>query len=167
MSEYTRTTRECSVSQLHPELLRAIQDYFREYELGDPESATSLCCETTSKKNASKIGSWLRGKLDTTIYTGMILTSQSLIWVHYGDKSGTLLNTANLNGIRARLHTSLFTKDGGLEIEGYIGDANTRVRGYIAMATDSAAQKFCEAVQQAITKINPPTQKGFFGWRAG
>ena len=36
MSDYNRTTRECQVSQLHPEVLLALRNYFQEQKLGDP-----------------------------------------------------------------------------------------------------------------------------------
>jgi hypothetical protein len=168
MSEYVRTTRQCFVNQLHPELRQAIQKYFQEHELGDVQAETRMCCETISrKKNAGKTDSWLSGKPDTIIHTGMLLTSQFLIWAHYGDQSGTLVNGADLNQIRAESHTSLFTKDAGLEIVGYIGGARSRVRGYIGMGTEPAAQKFCEEVIQAIDKVNPPTKRSFFKWWPG
>ena len=168
MSEYIRTTRECSLSQLHPELLQAIRDYFQEHKLGHLEAETLLCCETISrKKNTAKMISWWSGKSDTIIYVGMLLTSQWLIWVRHGDQSGTLLNAANLKHIRAEFYTFPFSRDSGLEIVGYIGDTNERVRGYIGMGADLAAQKFCEEVKQAITKTNPPTKKDLFKWMTG
>jgi hypothetical protein len=167
MSEYIRTTRECSVSQLHPELLQAIRSYFQAHELGDVQAETLMCCETIStKESAGKIVSWLSGTLDTTIYTGMLLTSRWLVWVHYGDKSGIVVNAADLSKIRAGFYTSWFTKDASLEIVGYIGDVNARVHGYIGMGTELAAQKFCEEVKQATIKANPPTKKDFFKWLA-
>ena len=165
MSEYIRTTRECSVSQLHPELLHALGKYFQEHELGDLEAETRLCCETVSRKrNAGKLISRMSGKPDTIIHTGMLLTDEQLIWVHFGDRSGTLLNAASLNKIGVGYYSSLFTKDVRLEILGYIGDSNARVRGYIGMGKDSAAQKFCEEVRQAILKANPPSSKNIFSW---
>ncbi len=168
MSEYIRTTRECSADQLHPELLQAIQKYFQEYKLGHLGAETRRCCETISKKRSvSKTFAWMSGTPETIIYTGMLLTSQRLIWVHHGNVSGTLLNAAKLSEIRAEFYTPLFTKDAGLLIVGYIGDAKTRVRGHIGMGTDLAAQKFCEEVKQAINEINPPTKKDLFRWRAG
>ena len=165
MSEYIRTTRECSASQLHPELRRAVQTYFQEQGLGDVQTESLLCCETISRKKRPV--SWLSSKPDTTIYTGMLLTSQRLIWVHYGDQSGILVNAAKLDRIGTQIHTSLFTKDVGLEIIGYIGDSNARVRGYIGMGPDLAAQKFCEEVRQAIIKANPPSPKNQFKWPGG
>ena len=165
MSEYIRTTRECSVRELHPEILQAIQDYFQEHKLGHLQSETLLCCETISKKKSTaKVASWLNGTPDSTIYTGMLLTSDWLIWVHYGDQSGTRLNAANLNDIRAESYISLLTRDAGLKIIGYIDDDNARVHGYIGMGKDLAAQKFCEEVEQAIRKANPPNKKDIFKW---
>ena len=165
MSVYTRTTRECSPSQFHPEIFRAIRNHFQENKLGDLEAETLTCCETISKrKNNSKLASWLNGGSDATIYTGMLLTSQWLIWVHHGDQSGTLLNAAELKGIRAEHYTRLFTKEVGLEVAGYIGKAKERVQGYIGMGSDQAARKFCDEVKQAIAKVRPPTKKNLPRW---
>ena len=168
MSDYNRTTRECSVSQLHPELRQAIRRYFEEHELGDLEAETLMCCETLSeKKNISRLVSLLKGAEDTTIHTGMLLTSQWLIWVRRGDQSGTLLTAANLKEIQARAFTSILVKDTGLEIFGYIGDSKGKMRGYIGTGSELAAQKFCEEVQKAIANVTPPTQKGWPKWMGG
>lgn len=168
MSEYTRNTRECSVSQLRPELRQAIQNYFQEHALGALQAETLMCIETISRKDsAGQTASWLSGKSDTTVYTGMLLTPQWLIWVHHGDQSGTLLNAAELKHIRARYYTAPLTKDSGLEIVGFIGDAKDRVRGYIGIGADPAAQKFCEEVRQAISRVTPPAKKGLFKWLTG
>lgn len=157
MSDYNRTTRECSVSQLHPELRQAIRSYFQEHELGDLQAETLMCCETISeKKDAGRLVSMLKGVLDTTIHTGMLLTTQWLIWARKGDQSGVVLNAANLKEIQVRDYASIFAPDTGLEILGYIGDAKGQVRGYVGMGTEPAAQKFFEEVQKAITAANPP-----------
>lgn len=168
MSEYIRTTRECSVRQFQPELLQPIQNYFQEHRLGALEAEALLCCETLSKKkSAGKMASWLSGNLDTTIYTGMLLTSEWLIWVQHGDQSGTRLNAADLKQIRAEVYNSPLTKETGLEIFGYISDSKIRVRGYIGMGAGPATQKFCEGVIEAINKVKPPPKKGLFRWLTG
>jgi len=168
MSDYNRTTRECPASQLHPELRQAIRHYFEEHKLGDLEAETIMCCETTStKKNFGQLVSMLKGDLDTTVHTGMLLTSRWLIWARKGDLSGTLLNAANLKDIQVRAYTSILAKDTGLEILGYIGDSKSNVRGYIGMGEELAAQKFCEEVKKAISNVNPPTQKGWPKWLGG
>lgn len=170
MSDYQRTTRECSVKQLHPELFQAVRNYFQENKLGDMEAETLLCCETVSKKkSAGRLASLLKGESDTTIYAGMLLTSQRLIWVRNGDQSGTLLTAAKLKEIQVRAYASMFAKDTGLEIFGYIEGSKSRVRGYVGMGAELAAQKFCEEVRQAIDKVNPPTKKrkGWARWLKG
>jgi hypothetical protein len=97
----------------------------------------------------------------------MLLTPQWLIWVRRGDQSGTVLTAANLKEIQVRTYVSILAKDNGLEIFGYIGDAKSRMRGYVGMGAELAAQKFCEEVQKAITNVNPPPQKGWPKWLGG
>ncbi|MFN2151535.1 MAG: hypothetical protein ACK2T5_08065 [Anaerolineales bacterium] len=161
MSDYQRTTRECSVRQLRPELFQAVQDYFREQRLGSLDTEILMCCETLSeKKGDNKLLSVLQGDVDTTIHMGMLLTSERLIWVRSGDQSGTRLNAADLKEIRVRAISPLFSKVHGLEIFGYVEGSKSRIRGFIGMGSESAAQKFCEAAQQAIDKVKPPSKKG-------
>ena len=168
MSDYNRTTRECSVSQLRSENRQAIRDYFLKHELGDPETQTLMCCETISeKKKLSKLASMLSGNLDGTIHTGMLLTSEMLIWVRSGDVTGTKLSAADLRNIHAKAYTSVLTKDSGLEIYGYIVDALAQTRGYIAMGMEDASEKFCDAVVQAIKKANPPVESKWPKWLGG
>jgi hypothetical protein len=168
MSDYDRTTRECLVSQLDPEILQALRSYFLEHQLGNLEAETLLCCETISrKKKTGRLGSWLTATSDTTIHTGILLTSQWLIWVRRGDKSGTLLTAADLKHISVKPYTSLFAKDAGLEVFGYLEGSKGPIRGYIGMGPDVATQKFCDAVKQEITRLNPPNQKTWPKWLGG
>jgi hypothetical protein len=166
MSNYNRTTRECSVSQLHPELRQAVQNYFQEHDLGDPETESLMCCETISeKKEVNKLASWLGGDADTTIHTGVLFTSEWLIWARKGDQSDTVLHVASLKEIRVSAHEPLLTREPGLEIAGFAETSKGRVRGYIGMGPEAAAQKFCEAVQKAVAELKPPAKKrGIFGW---
>jgi len=168
MSDYNRTTRECSASQLHPELFLTIRNYFQEHKLGDLETEALACYETTSrKKSGNGLGAWLSDGLDTTIHTGILLTSQRLIWVRNGDKSGAQLASADLKQISVRVYASLFTRDTGLEISGHMEDSKGVMRGYIAMGSAEAAQKLSDEVNQAIIKVNPPAPKNVSKWRGG
>ncbi len=168
MSTYDRTTRECLVNELRPELYQAVQDYFRAQQLGDPETEAIICCETTStKKRAGRLASWLGGEGDATVYTGMLLTARRLIWVRSGDGSAVVLTAADLKEIRVRAYASPLTGDTGLEVYGFIGDSKGRVRGYIGMGPGAAAQKFCEAAVQAVAAANPPAKRRLFGWLIG
>jgi hypothetical protein len=168
MSDYDRITRECSVSQLCPELLQALRNYFQEHELGDLETETLRCYETISKKkSANKLVSWLNGQLDTAINVGILLTAGWLIWVRHGNQSGTLVTAANLKEIQVKVYASKITKDTGLEVYGHIGDSRGRVRGYLGIESELVAQKFCDEVKRAIYKVNPPTKKHLPRWLGG
>jgi hypothetical protein len=168
MSDYNRTTRECTVSQLHPELRQAIRGYFKEHGLGEPQAETLMCCETISeKKKFGRLASILKGAGDTMIYTGMLLTSQWLIWVRKGDQSGTVLTAADLKEIQVKAYTSILAQDAGLEISGYIEGSKSLIRGYIGMGPELAAQKFCEEVKKAVSNVNPPPKKGWPKWMGG
>ncbi|MEJ5309791.1 MAG: hypothetical protein WHX52_08465 [Anaerolineae bacterium] len=165
MSTYHRTTRECRVSELRPVLSQAIRDYFQARQLGDPEIEVLMCCETTSTKQAAgRLISWLEGESAATVYIGMLLTPQQLIWVRATDDSGVVLTAADLKDIRVRAYTSVLTRDAGLEVFGVIGDSRGRVRGYIGMGPEAAAQKFCEAVIRAVEAVNPPVKRTLPKW---
>ncbi|MBN2389361.1 MAG: hypothetical protein JXR84_01475 [Anaerolineae bacterium] len=165
MSTYHRTTRECSVSELRPALYQAIRDYFQAQQLGDPETEVLMCCETTSTKQlAGRLASWLEGEGAATVHMGMLLTPQRLIWVRRVDDSGVVLTAADLKQIRVRAYSSVLTRDAGLEVFGVIGDSRGRVRGYIGMGSEAAAQKFCEAVIQAVEAVNPPVKRKLPKW---
>jgi hypothetical protein len=168
MSDYNRTTRECPVSQLQPDLRQAIKNYFQEQELGNPDTETMLCCETVStRKSSGWLSSLLGSGEDTSFHTAMLFTSEWLIWVRKGDQSSTLLNAANLKEIQVKTYASLLNKDNGLEITGYTKDSKGRVRGYVGMGSELAAQKFCEEVEKAVNKVKPPAPKPFSRWFGG
>jgi len=168
MSDYNRTTRECPVSQLQPDLRQAIKNYFREQELGNPDIEALLCCETIStRKSSGWLGSLLGSGEDTTIHTGMLLTSEWLVWVRKGDRSDAVLTAASLKEIQVKTYLSILNKDNGLEIAGFIRDSQSQVRGYIGMGLEPAAQKFCEEVEKAVAKVKPPPPNPFSRWFGG
>ncbi len=165
MSTYNRTTRECPVNELHPELYQAIQDYFQAQQPVAPEAEIVLCCETVSRKNpANRLVSWLTDGLAPTVYTGMLLTPQKLIWVRSAEGSAVVLAAADLKEIRVTIATSFFTHESRLEVRGYVEGFKGLVRGYIGIGPEPVAQKFCDEVRQAIAKVNPPPKRDWPKW---
>jgi hypothetical protein len=167
VSVYSRFTRECSFGQLRPELARAIREYSQNHrELGNVEVEVLMCCETTSeKKSTDALAALLGEEPDIILYTGMLVTPQWLIWARYGEKSGVTVLSAKLQEVQVRAFASRLMKDSGMEVSGYVGDSKRRVRGYIGMGPEPAAQKFCDQVQKAIEKVNPkPAKKRLFGF---
>jgi len=99
------------------------------------------------------------------IHTWMLLTSKWLVWVRRGDRTGMVSNAANLTQVRAKEYKTIFSRDSGLELFGYIGESKGRVRGYIGMGTEPVAQEFREQVMKAIVDMKPASSKrGWFRW---
>jgi hypothetical protein len=158
LADFNRYTRECSFSELRPELIEAMRDYFENQKMVGIEVDILMCCETTSEKKTSDENTGVLAFLtesdpDTTVYTGMFVTPQWLVWARSGDKSGTLVTSAHFRNVKVKPYSSRFNDDTGLEVSGFIGDAPGRVKGYIGMGPEEAAQKFCEEVVQAADKV--------------
>jgi hypothetical protein len=166
MSSCERTTRECAVGQIPPEPLRAIRDFFIDLELGDPERETLACCETiTERTNVSRLLTLLEGEQDTRAHTWMLLTSNWLIWVRRGDQTGMVSNAVDLKQVKIKEFKTIFSRDTGLEIYGYIGESKDRIRGYIGMGTEPVAREFLEQTVKTVADLKPASRKrGWFRW---
>ena len=168
MSGYTRTTRDCPVSQLHHELSQAIRGYFQSHQLGDADTETRLCCETISeKRDSSRLVSILEGDDDTTSHLAILMTSDWLIWARSGDKSSTIVVGAKLKLIKVKVFVAKRSKDMQLEISGFTADTKDYVRGNLELGPEPAAQRFCERVAETALKENPPTQRKLLRWFGG
>jgi hypothetical protein len=168
MGDYTRSTRECSVSQVRPELHRALEDYFQKNSLGDLEAETILCCETVSeKKTDGWLSTLLGGKAEPPSYTAMLLTSTHLIWARGSQQPSVNVNAADLKFIRVKPFTSLFNADTGLEISGLLADSKGMKLGYIGMGPEPITQRFCDEARQAIDKVHPPSASKWPAWMRG
>ena len=168
MGDYTRSTIECSVNQLRPELRRAIDEYFQKNTLGEVESETLLCCETVSeKKEPGWLASLLGDKAEPLVYTAMLLTATHLVWARGNQQTSVNVTAADLRFIRVKPFVSLFITDNGLEISGPLGNSKGVVLGYIGMGPEPITQKFCEEVRQAIAKVNPSSTRKWPSWMGG
>ena len=168
MGDYTRSTRECSVSQIRPELRRALEEYFQKNSLGELEAETLLCCETVSEKmEIGWLAALLGDKAEPLVYTAMLLTSTHLVWARGSQQTSVIVNAADLRFIRVKLFASLFISDTGLEISGLLGNTKGMARGYIGMGPEPITQKFYDEVRQAIDKVNPSSASKWPAWLGG
>ena len=168
MNGYIRTTRECSVSQLHTSLSQAVREFFQTHQLGDVDAVTRMCCETISEKhNLGRLVSILDGNPDATTHLAILLTDDWLVWARSGDQTGTVVHGAKLKGIQVKAFVSRRTKGMELEVSAFIGDSKDFVRGNFQLGPELAAQKFCEEVGQAVLKLNPPVKRNFLGMTRG
>jgi hypothetical protein len=168
MSIYTRTTRTCPVSQLHPSLLPAVREFFQTHQLGEAETVTRMCCETiTEKRRLGKLASLLDGNPDSIIHLAILLTEDWLIWARSGDQTGSVATGAKLKGIQVKTFVSRRTKGMEMEVTAFIADTRDYVRGNLQLGPELDAQRFCEEVGQAVLKENPPVKRNFLGMTRG
>ena len=160
-----RTTRQCTMSELHPVLNQAIQEFFRSYKLGDPQAETRLCCETlTVRRPATRWLPILEGNLDKESRFAALLTSDWFVWSTSGDKSGTVVAGVRLKVLHARVMVTHRSEELRLEITGFINDSKEYVHGTFELGAGPAAARFCEAVNAAALEQNPPLPKDRRRW---
>ena len=156
MSMTTRLTRDCAFSELKPELLAAIHQHIEKYQLGDIEATQPVCFETTS--TGKKTGLFSYGEEITV--TGMLLTSQFLLWTK-GKKSGkpvvmsALLRNINVQDFE---DTAMYRvkPDSGMNITGRYTDVTKQGQSFIAVGMDPAGEKFRHMLQHAVQKGQNP-----------
>jgi hypothetical protein len=150
MNATARTTRECSLDSLQPDLLAAIRKHAEQYKMGDMESSIRMCCETISTEK--KRGLFSSG-VETTI-TGTLLTPEWLIVaVKKGDEEPVVISGHLKNLQSHNFEDSAMFKinpDAGLNITGRYSDVTKQGMVFIGLGPEPAAQKFRQAVKEAI-----------------
>ena len=149
MSEWKRTTRECTLDSIKPELSAAIRAHVEKYNLGDILSAPVMCIETISDK--PKKG--LFGSAETN-YTGAVLTKGWLIWATFGTKAGMGVLSGRLNQVTVQDYAkSDFAKmvpDTGINIHGLYTDMSEAASAFIGLEENTAGRKFRETVIASV-----------------
>lgn len=155
MSDYIRTTRECTLDSLQPALSAAIQKHIERHGLGIQDADILVCCETISTK--PKKG--LFGKAEV-ILTGMLVTSHWLVWAAGKENETPVVISARLSDITVQdYETSDFYKmvpDSGLNISGLRTDTPQAGTSFIGLGPEPAAQKFRQVIRGEIDKGKHP-----------
>lgn len=145
MGDYKRTTRECTLDTMRPELSAALRAHVEKYNLGDVLSQVAVCVETTSEK--IKKGLFGGGE---TIYTAAVLTKDWLVWANCGTKVTPHAMSARLNQITVQDYaTSSFAKlipDTGVNVNGLTTDSSEAGTTFIGLEENAAGIKFRDAL---------------------
>ena len=150
MGEYVRVTRECAADTMHPTLATAIQDHIARYELGDVTADALLWCETTSTKKRRGL---LGGKPEV-ILTGVLLTSQWLIWATGKENERPGVLSAKLRDIKVQDYenTGMYQmiQDCGLNITGLRTGTAGQGTAFIGLGPEPVAQRLRDLIKQAV-----------------
>lgn len=151
MGDYKRTTRECTLDSMRPDLSAAIRAHVEKHTLGDILSAPVMCIETTSEK--IKKGLFGGGE---TVYTGAVLTASPgwLVWASGGTKAPMGVLSARLNQMRvedyAKSDFAKMIQDTGIFVHALFTDASEAGSTFIGLEENTAGKKFKEAVIAAV-----------------
>ncbi len=150
MTEYLRTTRECTPDSLHPILADSIRAYIEKNEVDDIGADVLICCETIATRQ--KKG--LLGRKTEVVLSGAIVTPGWLIWAagKEGDTPGVL--SARLRDIQVQDYekTEFYRRipDRGVKITGLYTNAATPGSSFIGLGQEPAAQKFRTVLKEAM-----------------
>jgi hypothetical protein len=149
MGDWNRTTRECTLDSMRPDLSAAIRAHVEKYNLGDILSAPAMCIETISEK--TKKG--LFGSAET-VYTGAVLAQGWLVWAAGELKAPIGVLSARLNQITVQDYAkSDFAKmvpDTGIDVHGQYTNISKAGSVFIGLEENAAGRKFREAVIAAV-----------------
>jgi hypothetical protein len=152
MNAYIRTTRECKFGDMRNEIAAAIRKHVETYKLDDIESPLPICFETTS--TCKKKG--LFSSSEETIITGMLISSQLLVWTNEKKNGKPVVISALLRNIDVQdfENTAMYrvSPDSGINISGRYTDVTKQGQSFIGLGSDPAGEKFRLVLQHAIQK---------------
>ena len=157
MSNYRRTTRECTIEELRPELAEAIRVYAQRQQWDNLEAEVVACCETTSEKiSTNRLDALLNGDVDAITHLALIATPNRLIWAHSNARAGAGVASAQYKEMRLKIFRPKRTQDIAVDIYAHMDGTREKAGGRLMLDSGPAAQKFCEAVMRATDHLYPP-----------
>jgi len=160
MTDYHRTTRECTLDQLRPELARAIRDYAQQQHWDNLEADVLMCCETTAEKiSTNRLDTFLNSDVDPITYLALIATPQRLIWAHSGTRTRVGAASAQYKEMRLKIFQPKHTQDFAVDVYAHMDATREIAGGRMMLDSGPAAQKFCETVIRATDTLYPPEVK--------
>jgi hypothetical protein len=152
MGDYKRTTRECTLDSMRPELSAAMRAHVLEYNLGDILSGAVMCVETESEKIKKRLFGG-----GETIYTAAVLTKDWLVWANCGTKVTPHAMSARLSQITVQDYaTSSFAKlipDTGVNVNGLKTDTPEAGTTFIGLEENAAGRKFRDELIAAVQSV--------------
>jgi hypothetical protein len=163
MSTYQRTTRECTLDELHPELAEAVRTYAQRQQWPNLETEVVACCETTSERiSSNRLDAWLNGGASSLSYLALIATPDRLIWAFGSDHAraaaaGAGAASAQFKEMRLKIFTPKTTAGIAVEIFARMDGARDKTGGRFMLDDGPAARHFCEEVKRVTDPLFSPS----------
>jgi hypothetical protein len=150
--EWNRKSRECSFSQLHPDLIQIILDKAAEAELGRIDADILFCCETESEKIKKGLFSSAPGMKDKHIHQAAVVTPDWLILATKGDKSSAWANFYYYDKMEVNSYRPMLIDDCGLEIMAQGRGMVQRGMFFVGFGDEMTAHRLKEALKAVIAR---------------
>lgn len=154
MSDYARTTRDCSFAELSPELASAVRRHIEKYELGVSEADGVICCETTSQRKKAGFIGRLFGGLPKVVHSAVFVTPAWFIWVTSDEKHGTAVLSARLTQVIVRDYDNKLIPDFGLNVSGSFTDSPKRIEVFVGLEEGQAGENLKARLKEAIRQAS-------------
>ena len=149
MSDWKRMTKEVPFESLRPEIVEALKNHIKQYNLGAILADTLMCIQTDSEK----IMKPLFGSAEI-VYTGAVITARWLVWAVSGTKTQPAVLSAQLSDVvvqdYAQTQFAKMIPDSGIQVSGRFTDVSENGSAFIGLDEGGAAIKFKETVIRAV-----------------
>jgi len=150
-SEWKRSTKECSLDQLRPELATAIREYMQEHELAGWEDTVQICCETVSERAKVDLLSRLLGSTQKVVYSAALITPRWLIYAVSDANKGASALAMQLADAEISHQLAELTQDHGPNLLAFRLGNSMRESLFIGLGEGSAADQF-ESMLRAVVQ---------------
>jgi hypothetical protein len=151
MREFTRTSRACTLQDLHPGFKVAILAYAALHTLAGIDDSL-VCCETTS----IKVQRGLFGSRAETLISVALCTSTWLVWAIWKDEHEQTVRSARLRDIQVMDYEGSqnyqLIEDTGLVIDGVDPIDGQSGSVFIGLGIESAALSFRARLGEMVSK---------------
>lgn len=149
-SDFTRSTRECTMSEFKPSFLQCMAKYIEENNIENIENEVEACFETTNLKKG------FLGRIKTS-HTEICITQRFLFWDIVENKSNSNIAGAQwteLSEIKDWENTEMgkMIEDCGLEIFGFIYRWSRRSTWFIGIDRSEAGMRCRALIKDKIVK---------------
>jgi hypothetical protein len=155
LTDYLRSTRECALSELPPDLLEVIHSHAAKYHLGDIERDAVICCETTSKNRrvTGMLSRVMSGDPDPVHTTAIVITPQWFIGARTGSRSGIFAFSARLAEIEAReFEEPQPLGERGIVVTGKMTDIPQPMESWWGLGTGPASERLKQVLGPALAR---------------
>jgi hypothetical protein len=150
MSDYSRSTREVTLSSCSAETMDALNKHIELYNLGPILNDVLICVEANAEKIKKGVFSGPGAK---SVKTVIVLTPRWLVQVIKLDNENTFVRSARLSDIVVSDYEKnpFYSKlpDTGVEISGKFTDTRESSSSFIGLGKDAAGEKFRGMLAQA------------------